>query len=242
MDRNKAIKIIKSQCPANKQLVDALEFLIPELKESEDERLMKTTISFLKEYADKGYENAVECIDWLEKHVEQSVNILWHDANEEPEELREIFCEWETNDATWHDVVFYRASTKTFWDGERQIENVVKWAYVDEMLEKKSEPQAKDFEEFINKLSEQFPEVSFAKLSRIAVRVKKYLENKWEQKPALSEEDKKKFNRIYTLLAEAADEHAFSTTHRLIGDKECVDLQDFLKFIKDRVQPQPKQE
>lgn len=33
----------------------------------DDERLRKTTISFLKEFADQGYENAVECIDWLEK-------------------------------------------------------------------------------------------------------------------------------------------------------------------------------
>lgn len=35
------------------------------------ERLRKTTIAFLKDYADKGYENAVECIDWLEKQGEQ---------------------------------------------------------------------------------------------------------------------------------------------------------------------------
>lgn len=53
-----------------------------------------------------------------------------------------------------------------------------------------------------------------------------------------SEEDKKKLNRIYRLIAEAADEHAFSTTCRLIGDKECVELQDFLRSLK----PQPKQE
>ena len=31
----------------------------------DDERLRKTTILFLKDFADKGYENAVECIDWL---------------------------------------------------------------------------------------------------------------------------------------------------------------------------------
>lgn len=31
----------------------------------ENERLRKTSISFLKHYADKGYENAVECIEWL---------------------------------------------------------------------------------------------------------------------------------------------------------------------------------
>lgn len=31
----------------------------------EEVRLLDTTISFLKDFADKGYENAVECIDWL---------------------------------------------------------------------------------------------------------------------------------------------------------------------------------
>ena len=31
----------------------------------EEERLINTSISFLKDFADKGYENAVECIDWL---------------------------------------------------------------------------------------------------------------------------------------------------------------------------------
>lgn len=41
----------------------------PELKKIDDERLRKTTIDFLKYFADKGYENAVECIDWLESKV-----------------------------------------------------------------------------------------------------------------------------------------------------------------------------
>jgi hypothetical protein len=36
----------------------------------DSERLRKTTIAFLKDFADKGYENAVECIDWLEKQGE----------------------------------------------------------------------------------------------------------------------------------------------------------------------------
>lgn len=118
---------------------DILEQIFPELGESKDERLRKTTIAFLKEYADKGYENAVECINWLEKQSKQSFNIIWHDITEEPEEMREIFCEWETNDATWHDVVFYHADTKTFWDGELRIDGVVKWAYVDEMFKKQGD-------------------------------------------------------------------------------------------------------
>lgn len=49
--------------------------LFPELEESEDERLRNTTIAFLKDFADKGYENAVECIDWLEKQWEQKKDI-----------------------------------------------------------------------------------------------------------------------------------------------------------------------
>lgn len=39
------------------------------MNNKDNERLRKTTIAFLKEFADKGYENAIECIDWLEKQV-----------------------------------------------------------------------------------------------------------------------------------------------------------------------------
>jgi hypothetical protein len=46
-----------------------------------------------------------------------------------------------------------------------------------------------------------------------------------------SKEEKRKLNRIYAILGQAADTHAFSTTCRLIGDKEAVELQDFLRSI-----------
>lgn len=43
---------------------------IPHWKPSKDEeRLINTSISFLKDFADKGYENAVECIDWLKSKL-----------------------------------------------------------------------------------------------------------------------------------------------------------------------------
>ena len=51
------------------------------------------------------------------------------------------------------------------------------------------------------------------------------------QKQEWSEEDKRKIDRIYSILGQAADTHAFSTTCRLIGDKECIELQDFLKAL-----------
>lgn len=80
----------------------------------------------------------------LEKQIVQNINIPWHDVSEEPEEQRELFCEWlGYADSIWHDVAFYHPSNKTFWNGEDQIENVVKWAYIDEMLEEQSQLQFK---------------------------------------------------------------------------------------------------
>ena len=46
---------------------EVLEKYINSMSNKDDERLRKTTIDFLKDFAEQGYENAVECIDWLEK-------------------------------------------------------------------------------------------------------------------------------------------------------------------------------
>ena len=37
--------------------------------DKDEERLIKTSIVFLKDFADMGYENAVECIDWLKSKL-----------------------------------------------------------------------------------------------------------------------------------------------------------------------------
>lgn len=53
-----------------------LKSLRPSWKPSEDEeRLINTSISFLKDFADKGYENAVECIDWLKSKIKNQKKI-----------------------------------------------------------------------------------------------------------------------------------------------------------------------
>ena len=57
----------------------------PYIMNKDDERLRNTTIAFLKDFADKGYENAVECIDWLEKRGEQKLLI-----EKLPEEMKTI--------------------------------------------------------------------------------------------------------------------------------------------------------
>lgn len=84
MDRNEAIKIVKSHYPANKQMLnEALEFLIPELAESEGERIRKEIIDFLwkekifLQEAHSSVENnpkyrfVMDAIAWLEKQDEQ---------------------------------------------------------------------------------------------------------------------------------------------------------------------------
>ena len=51
---------------------EVLEKYINSMSNKDDERLRKTAIAFLKDFAEQGYENAVECIDWLEKQGEQA--------------------------------------------------------------------------------------------------------------------------------------------------------------------------
>ena len=56
------------------------------------------------------------------------------------------------------------------------------------------------------------------------------------------EEDERKISRIYSIIRQAADTHAFSTTCRLIGDKECIELQDFLKSLRPQNRWKPTEE
>ena len=50
---------------------EVLEKYVNSMSNKDDERLRKTAIAFLKDFAEQGYENAVECIAWLEKQGEQ---------------------------------------------------------------------------------------------------------------------------------------------------------------------------
>ena len=52
---------------------EVLEKYITSMSNKDDERLRKTAIAFLKDFAEQGYENAVECIAWIEKQGDQSL-------------------------------------------------------------------------------------------------------------------------------------------------------------------------
>lgn len=112
-----------------------MEWLIPELKESEDERIRKALVRFHKSTIDINGIKGADILAWLEKQGSQQPTIIWHSVSEEPEEMKELFCEWESDDATWHDVAFYDEESKTFRHAKMPI-NVTKWVYVDELLER----------------------------------------------------------------------------------------------------------
>lgn len=134
-------------------LKGVLENIFYELKESEDERTRKELIAEVKHQIE--YIPAPDCRDkedektlkqlnswlaWLEKQGKKKQSaIMWHDVSEKPDEMKELLVEWDSEDATWHEVAFYHADTKTFWDGERQVENVTRWCYIDDILEKQGE-------------------------------------------------------------------------------------------------------
>lgn len=103
MDRNEAIKIVKSHYPANKQMLnEALEFLIPELADSEDEKIRKEIIDFLwkeKIYLQEvhssvenspKYRFVMDAIAWLEKQgqVKES-STLQHEGTHEGTSCKE---------------------------------------------------------------------------------------------------------------------------------------------------------
>lgn len=62
----KSLNWLEKQGRKDKLIQETFEKALT-MNNKDDERLRKTTIAFLKDFADKGYENAVECISWLEK-------------------------------------------------------------------------------------------------------------------------------------------------------------------------------
>jgi hypothetical protein len=99
---------------------------------------------------------------------------IWHYASEKPERDDLLI---ETNDGR----IIHRQSINNYG-------MVKRWAYTSDLLNldnlcnfgnnSQEEPVSDDLGEYINKLSKQFQEVSFAKLSRIAVRVAKWQKDK----------------------------------------------------------------
>lgn len=105
---------------------------------------------------------------WLDKQRTEAIGMAINALQEEPvsEDLKEA-------------IDTYLA---TYFGGEKEKQE---WPFLKKMAiyfaewqKIKDESITEDLGEYINELSKQFPEVSFAKLSRIAVRVAKWQKEK----------------------------------------------------------------
>lgn len=71
MNREEAIRILASSCIPGSKQTEALETLIPELAENEDERIRKEIVSIVQSYRDscisEGTHRFDDCLAWLEK-------------------------------------------------------------------------------------------------------------------------------------------------------------------------------
>ncbi len=173
-----------------------------------------------------------DCLAWLEKQGERSGTFTWHNMNEKPDEMKEILCEWESDDAVWHDVAFYDDKTNKFRNNKMPIDNVIKWVYVDELLENQGE-QSKTLQTDDVKIENHSAPL---RTGAIGFDGNPMESKPCEQKPAWSEEDEEHVNSLLKRL-EGLCRKEFATTRFAINEDE-----DWLKSLKDRVQPQPKQE
>lgn len=134
----------------DKGIAGEIEYIFPALSQSEDEQIRKALIEMVHDttgdelWVDYNVHKE-EALAWLEKQGKKQPIIVWHSISEEPEEMKELFCEWESDDATWHDVAFYDKESHTFRHAKMPI-NVTKWVYVDELLEKQVEQKPFDYE------------------------------------------------------------------------------------------------
>lgn len=85
----------------------------------------------------KTFETGVEVGIEIGKGLNPNYARVWHKASEEPDENKEVFYEWDTSDAIWHEVGFYHKDTKDFSKDhkhQRYMSEVAKWAYVEDLV------------------------------------------------------------------------------------------------------------
>lgn len=147
MDRQEAIQIIKKNWPNGRHMLsEALEFLIPELKESEDEKMIKSFKRLINAFhpvnfpTPEGFERE-DMIAWLEKQVQKLIlseesrgNLLevkciidevWH--NQSIREKISRSCEeleslWHWLDNIWQRVEY--SKTQNLSDEQKSIDKV----------------------------------------------------------------------------------------------------------------------
>ena len=180
---------------------EVVEHLLPELKESEDEKIRKRLAEYFEGYYDRFATDR------------NHVNVHWEGL-----EVKEILA-WLAKQSKDSPVLSNSSNTGKF-----------SWSEEDEKISSAIIKRLKGSDALSVDLQRAICWIDYVK-DRVLPQPKQ----EW------SEEDKRKIDRIYSILRQAADTHAFSTSCRLIGDKECIELQDFLKSIQSQWKPSKEQ-
>ena len=92
---------------------------------------IKANKSTAPDYDIKTYNRFLSWLNNIKQRIEKPT-IIWHDVSEEPEEMKELLVEWESDVATWHTVGFYDAGSDNFREyNMSKIDNVIRWMYID---------------------------------------------------------------------------------------------------------------
>lgn len=194
------------------------EHYFPELKESEDERIREELLAVINDLVlpdkQKARFNA-----WLEKQKEQKP------------------AEWSEEDELMRLAVI---QTLESFGGRGTTAMQIDW-----LKSLKPQPKQEWSEEDERMLSRCIKSVECSKqfADSETYKAAKDVEMNWlkslklKPKQEWSEGDRRKLNRIYDILGYAADDKGFLTSKRIIGDKEAIELQDFLKFLRPSWKP-----
>ena len=150
-----------------------IETLFPELAESEDEKVKNKLINLIKMSNEAG---GFALHKW-----EADEMLAWIDKQGE-QKPADSYCH--------ENCKGFQETGKCFADGECKAK-------------KEAEQELTDLNEFINELSKQFPDISFAKLSRIVVRVAKWAKSN-QPKQEWSEEDEEMLNSTISFVEHSA--------------------------------------
>lgn len=220
MTREEAIKTIRLTCPkisdSECDFETAMRFLIPELRESEDERIKKiiTDSVFYQYGAGVEYKDVLDYLDKLEKQKEQRLLSV----SAASEWLRKHVCNYMNSEYNeFHQCAEYDGSIdkeKLINDFEKAMQKESLRDFIDDFPysdEQKEQQQEKKEVKFVlpkflyaRTTNNKTIDVSYAPQSLDAVE---YIRSDYlhqEQKPAWSEEDKKKIGRLRSVVNQLA--------------------------------------
>lgn len=222
MDRKEAIRVVKDNWPEGRhQLKEALEILIPELKESEDEKIRKELIQFFSDKDEEDYEGLhpmAQIVAWLENQGQVKESIISQHENK--------ICK-ESDDSLTSENERIRKAMIDFFKHEREKGVTVLHYGV-------------NIERMITWLEKQGEHANFRNKIQIGDKVTRNEDGVLVNLSQLNRVAKKDENMIEAIEALCDDKIRFTEFQDV--KEYTYTIKNWLKSLKERVQPQPKQE